>query len=252
MKVAISGKGGVGKTTLTTLLAKETSAQGHRVFVIDADPNPNLALALGIRETPRPLVELKDLIEERIGALEGFFRLNPRVDDIPDEYSIEQEGIRLLVMGGVRRGGAGCACPENAFLRSLLEHVIIARDEWVFVDLEAGLEHLGRATAQAVDALLIVVEPDLRSLETVRRIQMLAAEIGLSRFYAVGNKICGPEDVTLLTENLNDIALLASLPESLAVRHAAQTGCWVRDPELSEQARAILNVLQHREGCPPA
>ncbi|MFQ5855023.1 MAG: AAA family ATPase [Anaerolineae bacterium] len=246
MKIAISGKGGVGKTTLAALLASEAAIQGYRVFAVDADPNPNLALALGLPEMPTPLVELKDLIEERLGALEGFFRLNPRVDDIPERFSVEHQGVQLLVMGGIRQGGAGCACPENAFLRSLLQHLMLARDEWMIVDLEAGLEHLGRATAQGVDALLIVVEPDRRSLETAHRIQKLAGEIGLHRLYAVGNKIREPEDAQFINQNLSAIELLALLPESPAVRQAARTGMPLQDPELAAQARAILNALQTR------
>ena len=127
MKIAISGKGGAGKTTLTALLAQEAAAQGFRIFAIDADPNPNLALALNVSESPKPLVEMKDFMEERLGALEGFFKINPHVDDIPERFSVEHSGVRLLVMGGVRQGGAGCACPENTILRSLLQHLMLAR-----------------------------------------------------------------------------------------------------------------------------
>lgn len=244
MKVAISGKGGVGKTTLAALLAQAAAAQGYRVFAIDADPNPNLALSLGFSSSPPPLVELKGLLEERMGALEGFFRLNPRVDDIPEQYSVEHDGIRLLVMGGIRQGGEGCACPENAFLRSLLQHVMFAREEWVIVDLEAGLEHLGRATARAVDALLVVVDPDLRGLETARRIRKLAGEIGLNRVYSVGNRISGGEDRELLERSLDDMQLLTALPESDAVRRAARTGETLSDPELSKHAGIVLEALQ--------
>jgi CO dehydrogenase maturation factor len=243
MKIAISGKGGAGKTTLAALLAQEVAAQGARVFAIDADSNPNLALALGFPEMPQPLVELKDLIEERLGALEGFFRLNPKVDDIPERFSFEHRGIRLLVMGGIRQGGAGCACPENAFLRSLLQHLVLARDEWVIVDLEAGLEHLGRATAQGVDALLVVVEPASSSLETARRMRELAAEIGLKRFYAVGNKIREPEDAQFIQQGLDELKILALLPESPAVRRAAREGTPILDPELESEVRRILQEL---------
>jgi len=243
MKIAISGKGGAGKTTVAALLAQEAASQGARVFAIDADSNPNLALALGFPQMPQPLVELKELIEERLGALEGFFRLNPKVDDIPERFSLEHRGIRLLVMGAIRQGGAGCACPENAFLRSLLQHLVLARDEWVIVDLEAGLEHLGRATAQGVDALLVVVEPDRRSLETARRIRKLAGEIGLGRLYAVGNKIREPEDARFIEEGLEGLKVLALLPESPAVRQAAREGKSVSDPELRAEIRRILGGL---------
>lgn len=246
MKIAISGKGGAGKTTLAALLAQEAAAQGVRVFAIDADPNPNLALALNISQTPKPLLEMKDLIEERLGALEGFFKINPHVDDIPERFSVEQRGVRLLVMGGVRKGGAGCACAENTILRSLLQHLMLTRNEWVIVDCEAGLEHLGRATAQGVDALLIVLEPDLVGTETARRIRKLAGEIGLRRIYAVGNKVRGPEDAEFIKQHLDGIELLTLLPDSPAAREAARSGTPVQDSELTLQARTILQTLQAR------
>lgn len=244
MKIAISGKGGSGKTTLTALLAQAVADQGFRVFAIDADPNPNLALALNVSGTPQPLVEMKDLMEERLGALEGFFKINPHVDDIPERFSVEHNGIRLLVMGGVRKGGAGCACPENTILRSLLQHLMLLRDEWVIVDCEAGLEHLGRATAQGVDALLIVIEPNLVATETAQRIRMLAGEIGLQRLYAVGNKVRGPEDAEFIKQHLDGIELLTLLPESPAAREAARSGTPVQDSELTAHASTILRTLQ--------
>ena len=131
MKIALSGKGGVGKTTLTALLARQAAARGHPVLVIDADPNPNLHLALGFPSAPPALVGMKDLIEERLGSLEGFFRLNPRVDDIPERFSFEDHGVRLLVMGSISQGGGGCACPQSAFLRNLLQHVMRSEERRV-------------------------------------------------------------------------------------------------------------------------
>lgn len=243
MKVAISGKGGVGKTTLSAMLAQEAASQGFGVFAIDADPNPNLGLALAMESEPPPLVEMQDVIEERLGALEGFFRLNPRVDDLPERFSVEQNGIRLLVMGGIRQGGTGWACPENTFLRSLLQHLVLACHEWVLVDLEAGLEHLGRATAQGVDALLVVVEPDRRSIETARRIVGLAEEIGLGRVYAVGNKLRDRDEAAFIAEQLDGVETLAHLPESSAARRAARNGQPIDDPDLADQARRISNSV---------
>jgi len=202
MKIAISGKGGVGKTTLCALLAKEAAAQGKRVFAVDADPNPTLALALGFPEEITPLVELKELMEERMGSLEGFLRLNPTVDDIPERFAVERDGIKLLVMGPIRQGGGGCACPQNTFLRSLLQHLVLERDELILLDFEAGLEPLGRATAQGVDALLIVVEPDSSSVVTARRIHSLARQIGVRRIFAVANKIREPGELRAIREGL--------------------------------------------------
>ncbi len=244
MKVAISGKGGVGKTTLTALFAREAARRGHPVLVVDADPNPNLHIALGFSEAPPALVGMKQLIEERLGSLEGFFRLNPRVDDLPDRFSREDQGVRLLVMGGISQGGAGCACPQSAFLRNLLQHIVLERSEWVFIDCEAGLEHLGRATSRAADALVIVVEPAHSALETGRRIRQLAQDIGLARLYVVGNKVREQQDRELIQEAMEGMKILAYLPDSSALRTAARRKAPVQDPELSAVAAEILNGIE--------
>jgi CO dehydrogenase maturation factor len=246
MKLAVTGKGGVGKTTLTTLLARAAAAEGRRVFVIDADPNPNLAFALGFRSSPSPLIDLKPLLLERLGALDSFFRLNPKVDDIPEQFAVEQGGVRLLVLGGVRQGGAGCACPENTFLKSLLQHLMLERRDWVIVDFEAGLEHLGRATARGVDALLVVIQPDRASVETALRIRRLAEEIGVHRIYAVGNKVQGTDDVEWLSSSAAGLDFLEFLPDTPHVRQALRASLPITDPELSVRARSILKSLQER------
>lgn len=243
MKIAISGKGGVGKTTLTALLAREAAARGNPVLVIDADPNPNLHLALGFPLVPPALVGMKALMEERLGSLEGFFRLNPRVEDIPERFSLEDKGVRLLVMGGIGQGGGGCACPQSAFLRSLLQHIMLERSDWVFIDCEAGLEHLGRATATGADALLIVVEPSRSSLGTAQRIRELAADIGLSRLYAVGNKVRDPEERALIEQELAGLEMLACLPESSALRRASSRGLALGDSEIAAAVSGILNAI---------
>jgi CO dehydrogenase maturation factor len=244
VKIAVSGKGGVGKTTLTALFAREAATRGHPVLVIDADSNPNLHLALGFSSPPPALVGLKEVMEERMGSLEGFFRLNPRVDDIPDRFSLEDRGIRLLVMGGISQGGGGCACPQSAFLRNMLQHVMLERSEWVFMDCEAGLEHLGRATARGADALLVVVEPSHTSVETGLRIRQLAADIGLSRLYVVGNKVRDPEDREMIERGMTGLPVLACLAESPALRHAARRGVPAQDPDLSAAIRTILNTIE--------
>ncbi|MCK4418371.1 AAA family ATPase [Candidatus Aerophobetes bacterium] len=195
MKIAITGKGGVGKTTLAAGLATFFSRKGRKVFAIDADPDANLALTLGFPEPSRikPLIQMKQLIEERtgakIGTLNPYFKLNPRVDDIPDKYFARHKGINLMVMGTVRGGGLGCACPENAFLKALLGHLILEREEVVILDMEAGIEHLGRGTARGVNEMIIVVEPGSRSIETAFRIKELAKDIGIKNIDIVGNKI---------------------------------------------------------------
>ena len=218
MKLAISGKGGVGKTTFTALLAKAFSQRGYRVLAIDADPDANLATALGYTnpETIHPVAEMAELIEERTGAKPGtvgsVFRMNPKVDDLPDKLSGEINGIRIMRMGTVKKGGAGCICPESTLLRALVQHLLIERNEVVLMDMEAGIEHLGRGTSSFVDRLLIVLEPGKRSIETAEKIRQLAADIHLEKLAAVGNKIRNTSDQDFLRKNLQGIPILGFLP----------------------------------------
>lgn len=204
MKIAISGKGGVGKTTLSSLLAASYAADGLKVIAIDADPDANLATALGISSDTSitPLVELKELIKERVGADPGqatvYFKMNPRVDDIPDRFSVRKDGVRLMVMGTIRGGGKGCACPENAMIKQLLGHLLLQRDEMLIMDMEAGIEHLGRGTARFVDHLLAVVEPGILSVQTYHRIKRLAADLGIRRLGVVANRVRSADDVTFI------------------------------------------------------
>ncbi|MDP2350926.1 MAG: AAA family ATPase [Chloroflexota bacterium] len=225
MKFAVSGKGGAGKTTLTALLASELQRRDYRVTVIDADPNPTLAAALGFPPGPlTPLLEMSDEIEERIGGPGGFIRLNPRVDDLVGRVAVAHDGINLIVAGGITHGGAGCACPQAVLLRRLLEHVVTEFDEAVLIDLEAGLEHLGRRSAHEVDAMLVVVDPSRASLETARRIRRLAGEIGVASVLAVGNRIRGPADLDYLADGLDGLELVGSIPFSDDVIQAERAG----------------------------
>src|SRR4030067_1388818 len=176
MKIAISGKGGVGKTLLTAFLSQTFAKAGYSVIAIDADPDANLASTLGFPHPEKitPISELEDLIEERVGVRPGtsgsFFNLNPRVDDLPESYSVKVDGIRIMSMGRIKRGGTGCYCPEGSLLQALLTHLLLPRNEVVIMDMEAGIEHLSRGTTKAVDKAIIVVEPGRRSLETPRTI----------------------------------------------------------------------------------
>lgn len=218
VKLAISGKGGVGKTTLSALLARAFVRRGHRVLAIDADPDANLAGALGFPDPAaiRPISEMAELIEERTGAkpgtVGGVFRLNPRVDDLPEKLSGEIDGVRLMRMGTVKKGGGGCVCPESTLLRALVQHLLIERKDVVLMDMEAGIEHLGRATSGFVDRLLIVLEPGKRSLETADKIRQLAADINLKKLAAIGNKIRTPADEQFLRAHLQGIPFLGFLP----------------------------------------
>ena len=218
MKLAISGKGGVGKTTFAALLIRTLNRQGKHVLAIDADPDANLAAAVGVpgAETIVPIAEMKDLIFERTeakpGTIGGFFKLNPKVDDLPDALSARLENIKLMRLGGVKKGGAGCICPESTLLKALITHVVLARDEVVVMDMEAGIEHLGRATARAVDRLFVVVEPGRRSIDTAGHIKQLAAEIGIDQIAVIGNKIRSQSDADFLKRHLSDFTILGFMP----------------------------------------
>ncbi len=218
MKIAISGKGGVGKTTLASLIIKNFSDRGNKVLAIDADPDANLAGALGIEhpELIVPISEMKELIEERTesktGTMGSFFKLNPHVSDLPEKLSVQKGNIRVMVMGGVKRGGGGCICPESVMLKTLITHLILARDEVVVLDMEAGIEHLGRGTASSVNKLIVVVEPGKRSIETAHQIKKLAQDLGLKNIVLVGNKIRNESDKEFLLKQLPGFTFLGFLP----------------------------------------
>jgi len=215
MKIAITGKGGVGKTSIAAGLALIFMKQGKKVIAIDADPDANLATALGFSdsERPEPIAGLKKIILERTGEVGAFFKLNPKVDDIPDKFSKEKNNIRLIEMGTVKKGGSGCVCPESAFLKALLSHIFLNRDDVVVVDMEAGVEHLGRGTAQAVEKFIIVVEPSKTSIDTAKKIKSLAENLKIKEVSLVANKIRSDEDKIFIKENtkgLNVDAFIAA------------------------------------------
>lgn len=253
-KIGISGKGGVGKSTLAAGMAYVYVEQGQRVYAVDADPDGNLAAALGVppdlARGITPISELDELITERTGAKPGttggFFRLNPRVDDIPERFSVQYQGVRLLTMGTISSGGSGCVCPESALLRALVTHLTLQRDEVVILDMEAGVEHLGRATASAVDAFIVVVEPGLRSVQTAKMVQRLAQDIGVSRILAVGNKVRGPGDEQFIAANLEGIPVLGYLPFSNGVIEADLAGAspFHTVPEIAAAVRDVVTKLE--------
>ena len=254
MKIAVTGKGGVGKTTLTALLASALCATGKRVVAIDADPNTSLAACMGYPnpESIRPLVEIKELIEERTGVkpgtIGGMFRLNPFVEDIPDKYSVEIEGVRVLAAGAVKNGGAGCYCPENTLLRALVSHLLVEADVALVLDMEAGLEHLSRGTVKAVDALLVVTEPSLRGVETARRIKKLAGDIGLQKLYGVGTKIRSRTDEDFLRDTLPGWEFAGYLPYDEGIRKADMEGRSVMSGAGSEAIDAVQRLAKFIAG----
>ncbi len=259
MKLAITGKGGVGKTTLTSLLAYHYARQGQTVLAIDADPSPCLGAALGFAPEAlaglQPIADMEDLIYERTGAQKGttggYFKINPRVDDIPDRFAVIHRGIRLLELGAVETGGSGCICPESVLLKQLVSHILLRRGEMVLLDMYAGVEHLGRATSSAVDAMVAVVEPTRRSLGTAAQIKSLAGDIGLKRIYLVGNKVQSEEDRRFLEANTPGLPVLGCLPYTAHAQEADRLGAPLGDvaPEMVTAAEAIAAALE-REVAP--
>lgn len=255
LKLAISGKGGVGKSTLAAMLAYLAAEEGQRVLAIDADPDANLASALGMpaaeREVLIPLASRRALIEERTGAkvksYGQIFRLNPEVSDIAEKESAYFRGVHLLVLGAVEAGGSGCACPESVLLRALLTDLILYKDDLVVLDMEAGLEHLGRATAKGVDLMIVVAEPGSRSVDTAKTVRRMAGEIGLTRLAVVGNKIAGAEDSAFLREAFQGWSYLGEVPYSETIRRADRDGVALIDiaePALRDVFAGIWKSIQ--------
>lgn len=255
MKIAISGKGGVGKSTISAALSLLMAKQGKSVLAVDADPDANLAAALGFSEQEQdeivPISKQAELIEERTGAKVNqygqIFTLNPDVADIAGKYASMHAGVALLVLGAVKRGGGGCACPENVLLRALVADLILNKNEALVMDMEAGLEHLGRATTSGVDTMVIVVEPGHRSLEGAKRIVEMAGQIRLSNIKFIANKVDGPEDEDYIKSALPGFDILEFIPFSNALRRVDRPGKSVLDdlgPELYGKFENLLGKLE--------
>ncbi len=257
MKIAIAGKGGVGKTTLGGMMARYLAEEGYKVLTIDADPDANLASALGfpkeLVEGVTPLAARTPLIEERTGAKKGtfggVFKLNPKVDDLPDTYSVTHHGVKLLILGTVPQAEGGCFCPENVLLKGLLHHILVRRDEMVIIDMEAGLEHLTRGSTKYVDAFIIVVEPGQRSIATAQQIRRLAQDLRVQKVYGVGNKLTSAEDRVLIEEALSGVEFLGHLSFNHNVIEADRKGIspYDLDGAIRGEVKGIIERLQ-REG----
>ncbi len=248
MKIAVSGKGGVGKTTLSAFLVKWFATHGKEVLAIDADPDANLGHGLGVKGASEiiPIAKMKDLVAERTesvpGSYGGFFKINPKVDDLPEKLAVASgDHVRLMVMGGVKKGGMGCVCPESILLKNLVQHLILRRDEVVIMDMEAGVEHLGRGTSKAVDCLLVVVEPGQRSIDTAVRIKELAGDIGLTRIALVGNKVRSQRDKEFLLDNMAEYRFLGFIPYDEGIIDADLKGVFADG--VSEETKAGLEEI---------
>ena len=247
MKVAITGKGGVGKTTLSSTLARLYADEGRTVLAADVDPDANLGLALGLTEEEvnsiTPISKMRQLVEERTGATytNQFFQLNPQVSDIPDKFARDINGVKLLVMGTVETGGGGCVCPEHVMLKSILSALVFRKDDVVIMDMEAGLEHLGRGTAGCMDRFIVVIEPGARSVQTYEKVKQLAADLGVTKVDVVANKIRDDADREFVRSRIPEENLLGFISYDAEVIDADRRGLSPYDvsPKAVEEIRAI-------------
>ena len=254
-KIAISGKGGVGKTTVCAILAQLFAEEGFDVIAVDADSDTNLCNAFGVaaEKSPEPLINMKQLIAERTGtskeAVGAYFKLNPKISDLPEKYflKIPEYSLKLLILGAINQAGAGCACSEGAFLKAMLTHTILQRQAVVLVDLAAGVEFMGRASVQGIDALLVVVEPGSRSIETAVNVVRMAREMNVKHVAGIINKITTPEQLEVVKSQLNDIPILAGIDYIPDVQQADlyRKGVYQTSPKLVEELRQAKEALNH-------
>jgi CO dehydrogenase maturation factor len=252
LKIAITGKGGVGKTTLAAVLARLYAEEGRKVLAVDVDPDANLGLALGFTEEElggiTAISKMSELIAERTGTTKEsygkFFKINPQVDDIPDRFSKEKNGVKLLIMGTVETGGSGCVCPEHVMIKRVISHLVIGRDEVVIMDMEAGLEHLGRGTASMVDRFITVIEPGARSIQTYHMVKSLAADLGVKKVNVVANKVRGSEDEEFLKSHIPEDDLFGFIGYNDEVISADRMGVSPFDTSL--RAREEIMKIKER------
>ena len=251
MKIAVTGKGGVGKTTFAATLARLYADEGKKVLAADVDPDANLGLALGFDEETLdsivPISKMRKLVEERTGAnsQNQFYKLNPKVDDIPDTYGKTCNGVKLLVLGTVETGGGGCVCPEHVMLKRVINNLVIHRDDVVIMDMEAGREHLGRGTAANMDQFIVVVEPGARSIQTYAIVKRLAADLGVRQVRVVANKVRDQRDEDFVRSAVPEADFLGCIHYNPEIMDADRLGKSPYDfcPAAIEEIRKIKAII---------
>ena len=250
MKIAVTGKGGVGKTTFAATLARLYAEKGKNVLAADVDPDANLGLALGFSEEELdsivPISKMRRLIQERTGAdaTNTFFKMNPKVDDIPDLYAKSCNGVKLLTLGTVETGGSGCVCPEHVMLKRIINHLVLRSNDVVILDMEAGLEHLGRGTTEGMDQFIVVIEPGARSVQTYKNVKRLADDLGVKQVRVVANKVRGEEDEAFIRSKIPACDLLGFIHYNSEVIDADRQG---KSPfDFSPSAKAEIQKIKEK------
>lgn len=255
MKIAVTGKGGVGKTTFAATLARLYAEEGKNVLAADVDPDANLGLALGFSEEELdeiiPITKMRKLVEERTGANANnqFYKLNPKVDDIPDTYSKKCNGVKLLVLGTVDTANSGCVCPEHVMLKRIINHLMLHSGDVVILDMEAGLEHLGRGTTSGMDAFIVVIEPGARSVQTYKNVKRLAKDLGVGQVMVVANKVRSEDDEEFIRSKIPAEDLLGFIHYNSEVIDADRQGQSPYDfsDTLIQEVRSIKEKIDHSE-----
>ena len=248
MKIIVIGKGGVGKTTIAACLARLIGRSGYSVIAVDADPSLNLARALGVdplAASSKPVLFDEEFVKERTLLPSGAYRLNPRVDDVVEKYGVKApDNVTLIKLGYVKKGGTRCLCPEYAFLRALLSHLILGRRDIVVVDMVAGLEPMSRGVARGVDLLMCITEPTVKSIDVTREIYRLSRDLGVRNFVVVGNKVTSDEDRVFIEKSLSGVEVLGHIPYDESVVKADKLGISVLDYNSNSIVIAELNKIK--------